>query len=83
VIKCMLARGQRELLVRWKGQAASEATWTPLDEFQRVYPTFQLADELLVQGGEMSCGEFSIPGAGRARRQRSHNQLVAPVGATN
>jgi hypothetical protein len=69
VIKCRLARGQRELLVRWKGQAASEATWTPLDEFQCIYPTFQLADELLVHEGEMSCGEFSIPGAGRARRQ--------------
>jgi hypothetical protein len=30
VIKCRLARGQHELLVRWKGQAASEATWIPL-----------------------------------------------------
>jgi hypothetical protein len=37
VPKCCLARGQRELLVRWKGMAAFEATWLPLEEFRCVY----------------------------------------------
>jgi hypothetical protein len=36
----------------------------PLEEFRRVYPTFQLEDELLVQGGEMSCGGYRMPGTG-------------------
>jgi hypothetical protein len=64
VLKCRLAWGQHELLVRWKGMAAAEATWMPLEEFCHIYPTFQLEDELLVQGGEMSCGVYSTPGVG-------------------
>jgi hypothetical protein len=48
MLKCCLARGQRELLVRWKGANTADTTWMPLDEFCHVYPTFQLEDELLV-----------------------------------
>ena len=46
-----LARGRRELLVRWKGAPASETSWVELEEFKSQFPAFQLEDELLLQGG--------------------------------
>ena len=51
VLRGRLARGRRELLVRWKGAPASETSWVGLDEFQQQFPKFQLEDELLLQGG--------------------------------
>jgi hypothetical protein len=51
VIRGRLARGRREVLVQWRGQPAAEATWIDLEEFQKLYPDFQLEDELLVEGG--------------------------------
>ena len=30
---------------------ASETSWVALEEFQHLFPKFQLEDELLVQGG--------------------------------
>jgi hypothetical protein len=62
VRRCRLARGRKEVLVQWKGQPAAEATWTDLAEFQETYPSFQLEDELLEEGGEMSWWELNIPG---------------------
>ncbi|WVZ98174.1 LOW QUALITY PROTEIN: hypothetical protein U9M48_043643 [Paspalum notatum var. saurae] len=40
-----------EVLVQWQGLSAADASWMPLPEFQRLYPSFQLEDELLVQAG--------------------------------
>jgi hypothetical protein len=51
VIRGRLARGRREVLVQWRGQPAAEATWIDLEELQKLYPDFQLEDELLVEGG--------------------------------
>ena len=51
VTRARLARGVRQLLVHWKGEAASSATWEDLDSFVERYPAFQLEDELLVEGG--------------------------------
>ena len=51
VLRSRLARGHRELLVRWKGAPATETSWVSLVEFQQLFPKFQLEDELLVQGG--------------------------------
>jgi len=51
VLRGRLARGRRELLVRWKGAPASETSWVELEEFKRQFPAFQLEDELLLQGG--------------------------------
>jgi hypothetical protein len=39
---------------------AAEATQTDLEEFQRLYPNFQLEDELLLEGGEMSLSALRI-----------------------
>jgi hypothetical protein len=44
VLKSRLAHGRHELLVSWKGQAAASATWMDLEEFQHLYPAFQLED---------------------------------------
>ena len=51
VTKSRLARGVRQLLVHWKGEPASAATWEDAEGFRDRYPTFQLEDELLVEGG--------------------------------
>jgi hypothetical protein len=32
--------------MQWTGQAASDVSWMELDEFWRLYPTFQLEDKL-------------------------------------
>jgi len=54
-----MARGIRQILVCWKGEPAVSATWEDVDSFTEQYPSFQLEDELLVEGGEMSCGAGS------------------------
>jgi hypothetical protein len=51
VLKCRLARGRRELLVRWKNAPAAETCWMDLEDFVEQFPDFQLEDELLLQGG--------------------------------
>jgi len=55
-----LARGVRQVLIHWQGEPAASATWEDLDSFQDRYPSFQLEDELLLEGGEMLCGAAII-----------------------
>jgi hypothetical protein len=76
VIKSRLARGRTEVLVRWAGQTAANATWVELAEFKQLYPSFKLADELVVQGGrDVMCG---IQYSRRVRKENSKN--AAPAG---
>jgi hypothetical protein len=42
-------QGRLEFLVRWSGQPVASASWVEADEFRSVYPTFKLADELILQ----------------------------------
>jgi hypothetical protein len=51
VIRARLVTGRQELLVQWRGQPAAEATWMDRQEFQHLYPDFQLEDELLAEEG--------------------------------
>jgi hypothetical protein len=51
VLKGRMARGRKELLVRWKGAPAAESAWVALDDFVQQYPDYQLEDELRLQGG--------------------------------
>jgi hypothetical protein len=51
VTKSRVACGRRELLARWIGQAAADAAWLDFEEFHHAYTTFQLADDLIFQGG--------------------------------
>jgi transcriptional regulator GlxA family with amidase domain len=52
------------VLVHWRGEQASSATWEDLDDFRSRFPDFQLEDELDLEGGEMSCADAPTPGAG-------------------
>jgi hypothetical protein len=51
VTRSRLARGVRQVLVHWQGEPAASATWEDIDSFIERYPTFQLEDKLLVEGG--------------------------------
>jgi hypothetical protein len=50
-VRARLARGVRQVFIRWKGEPPSAATWEDVDSFIDKYPAFQLEDELLVEGG--------------------------------
>jgi hypothetical protein len=54
-------RGVQQVLVSWKGEPVSTATWEDLGDFTTKYSSFQLEDELVVEGGEMSCGVSPTP----------------------
>jgi hypothetical protein len=51
VIKGRLTCDVQELLVRWEGQCAADATWVELEAFRREFPAFKLEDEFIVEGG--------------------------------
>ena len=51
VLKGRLAHGSYEVLVQWLDQDATAAAWISLEDFKRLYPEFQLEDELLLHGG--------------------------------
>ena len=61
VLKGRLARGSYEVLVQWLDQDATTAAWVPLEDFKRLYPDFQLEDELLLQGGERCYDGTCLP----------------------
>ena len=45
-----LRRGVWYILIQWHGLPAEEATWEQLQEFQDLYPAFQLEDEQFGKG---------------------------------
>jgi hypothetical protein len=52
-IKGWLAHGCQELLIWGSGQSDVDATWVELKKFKKTFPSYQLEDALVVQGGEM------------------------------
>jgi len=50
-VRTRVARGVRQVLIRWKGEPVASSTWEDLDAFSAKYPVFQLEDELVVEGG--------------------------------
>ncbi|XP_044431667.1 uncharacterized protein [Triticum aestivum] len=80
VTRARLARGVRQLLVHWKGEAASSATWEDLHSFVERYPAFQLEDELLVEGGERChvgrCGQARVARPGAAADGHSWRGMI-------
>lgn len=66
VLRAHLASGQHELLVHWVGQSVAATTsYMPLEEFGRLYPLFQLGDELIFHGGEMSWSGYTTTSDGQ------------------
>jgi len=68
VTQTRLARGVRQVLVYWRGEPASSATWEDLDEFRTTYPEFQLEDKLDLEGGR-----DVMWGQGYVRRRRNRD----------
>lgn len=60
-IKACLARGARQVLIQWQGEAPSAATWEDVDSFVQRYPQFQLEDELLIERGRCHVGQEVLP----------------------
>jgi hypothetical protein len=77
VVRSRLARGVREVLVRWKGQPASAATWEDLEDFITKHPSFQLGDELSVEGGRDVMWGIPYTRRRRARDVRRAAQRAA------
>jgi hypothetical protein len=50
-VRYRLARGIRQVLIKWKGESAASSTWEDVDTFLVKHPTFQLEDELNLDGG--------------------------------
>jgi hypothetical protein len=50
-IKAHLARGVRQVLVKWKGALPASSTWEDVDHFCALYPQFQLEG-----GRDVMCG---------------------------
>jgi hypothetical protein len=70
VSKSGLARGRRQLLVRWKAQDAASSNWVDAEEFQRLYPSFKLTDELILHGGrDVMWGQVYTRRGKRAKEQ--------------
>ena len=55
-VRTRLDRGVLQVLIHYKGEPTASVTWEDTDTFIECYPLFQLKDELLVEGAEMSCG---------------------------
>ena len=51
VLRASLRRDVWHVLIHWANMPESEATWEPLEAFREAHPTFQLEDELFLQGG--------------------------------
>lgn len=56
--RARLNQGTWELLVQWKGFAASNASWMLLPLIREKYPDFQLEDELFLQKGRNVVDSF-------------------------
>jgi hypothetical protein len=77
VVRSRLARGVQQVLVRWKGQPASAATWEDWEEFIAKHPSFQLEDELQVEGGRDVMWGLPYTRRRRARDQRRAAERAA------
>jgi hypothetical protein len=52
-----MARGVCQVLVQWKDEPAASASWEEFYDFRACFPTFQLEDELVFDGGrDVMCG---------------------------
>jgi len=74
-VRARLARGVRQILIHWKGEPASAATWEDLDSF-RERRLSSSRTSCSSRGGEMSCGASTIGGTHVHSRRR---QQIGPA----
>ncbi|GKE14949.1 ty3-gypsy retrotransposon protein [Tanacetum coccineum] len=57
----------QQVLVQWMGGSPEEATWEWLSDFQAAYPTFNLEDKVVFEGGgnDTSCDIHQVRKSGR------------------
>lgn len=67
------------MLVHWRDEQASLATWEDLDDFRSRFPDFQLEDELASRGGDVMCGR-TYPRRRRARDVRRAEERATAAG---
>ncbi|XP_068648756.1 uncharacterized protein [Aristolochia californica] len=53
VLQACHAQDSWELLIQWSNAELLPASWEPLEQFQTLYPTFELTDKLFLQEGVM------------------------------
>lgn len=54
--------GRLHVLIKWKNQPSVESSWEDAETFQKLYPKFQLKDELILsRQGEMSYPTGGLP----------------------
>jgi hypothetical protein len=81
-VRARLARGVRQILVQWKGEPPSSATWEDVDSFVECYPSFQLEDELLVEGGRDVLWGRHYQRRAHMRRAEGGDQVAAATNST-
>jgi hypothetical protein len=75
VVRAKPTTNSWELLVKWQGCIAAEASWEQLDAFKEAYPDFQLKDKLFRQeGGSVMDSYF------QKRYSKRKKGVVAQVG---
>jgi len=79
-VRTRLARGVRQVLIQWKGETAASATWEDVDAFLTKFPTFQLEDELPLEGGRDVMYGRQYVRRHRARDVRRAAERAARVG---
>ena len=78
-VRAHLTRGVRQVLIQWIGEPPSSATWEDLEGFADRYPSFQLEDELLIEGG----GRCHVGPPVSAACPRAQRRWLGRAGAGN
>jgi hypothetical protein len=76
VLGSKIRQGEWHVLIQWAGMSTSEATWEPVDQFRTSFPTFQLEDELFVEGGGLKATARTRRDRGRASPRVGSNKSV-------
>lgn len=77
-VRYRLARGVPQVLIKWKNCSAASSTWEDTDTFRTRFPSFQLEDELTLDGeGDVMVGRTYV----RRRRARDVRRALEQAAA--